>query len=163
MLDALVAFCSPVTHFKCPETLDAKDGRRSGRERQQQCHAVRYLLQGAAEAARVRSMPNRHLLFQGLPGAHCTQKTGGLAIKVCDEDRIDYLVNFYSKSNRLSISIFTVIVIDLVTHPYPISTPPHANSFVIGPAVINTHTRLLPSVSCCRSRAPRDTKGLQVV
>ena len=32
---------------------------------------------------------------------------------VCDEDRIDYLVNFYSKSNRLS-SIFTVIVIDLV-------------------------------------------------
>jgi hypothetical protein len=37
---------------------------------------------------------------------------------VCDEDRIDYLVNFYSKSNRLSISIFTVIVIDLVTHPY---------------------------------------------
>jgi hypothetical protein len=36
---------------------------------------------------------------------------------VCDEDRIDYLANFYSKSNRLSISIFTVIVIDLVTHP----------------------------------------------
>ena len=33
---------------------------------------------------------------------------------VCDEDRIDYLVNFYSKSNRLSMSIFTVIVIDLV-------------------------------------------------
>jgi hypothetical protein len=29
---------------------------------------------------------------------------------VCDEDRIDYLVNFYSKRNRLSISIFTVIV-----------------------------------------------------
>jgi hypothetical protein len=26
---------------------------------------------------------------------------------VCDEDRIDHLVNFYSKSNRLSISIFT--------------------------------------------------------
>ena len=36
---------------------------------------------------------------------------------ICDEDRIDYLVNFYSKSNRLSISIFTVIVIDLVAHP----------------------------------------------
>ncbi len=36
---------------------------------------------------------------------------------VCDEDRIDHLVNFYSKSNRLSISIFTVIVIDLVAMP----------------------------------------------
>jgi hypothetical protein len=36
---------------------------------------------------------------------------------VCDEDWIDYLVNFYSKSNRLSISIFTVIVIDLVAKP----------------------------------------------
>ena len=37
---------------------------------------------------------------------------------VCDEDRINYLVNFYSKSNQLSISIFTVIVIDLVAKPY---------------------------------------------
>jgi hypothetical protein len=37
---------------------------------------------------------------------------------VCDEDRIDYLVNFYSKSNRLSISIFAVIVIDLAAMPY---------------------------------------------
>ncbi len=36
---------------------------------------------------------------------------------VCDEDRIDYLVKFYSKSNRLSVSIFTVIVIDLVAKP----------------------------------------------
>jgi len=34
---------------------------------------------------------------------------------VCDEDRIDYSVNFYSKSNRLSISIFTVILIGIVT------------------------------------------------
>jgi hypothetical protein len=33
------------------------------------------------------------------------------------EDRIDYLVDFYSKSNRLSISIFTVIVIDIVAEP----------------------------------------------
>ena len=32
---------------------------------------------------------------------------------------IDYLVDFYSKSNRLLISIFTVIVIDIVTLPYP--------------------------------------------
>jgi hypothetical protein len=40
---------------------------------------------------------------------------------VCDEDRIDYLVNFYNKSNRLSISIFTVIVIDIVATPYPYS------------------------------------------
>jgi hypothetical protein len=31
---------------------------------------------------------------------------------------LDYLVDFYSKSNRLSISIFTVIVIDIVTMPY---------------------------------------------
>ena len=37
---------------------------------------------------------------------------------VCDEDRIDYLVNFYSKSNLLSLSIFTVIVTDLVAMPY---------------------------------------------
>ena len=29
----------------------------------------------------------------------------------------DYLVDFYSKSNRLSISIFTVIVIDIVALP----------------------------------------------
>ena len=42
---------------------------------------------------------------------------------VCDEDRIDYLVNFYSKSNRLSISIFTVIVIDLVAKPYKKNKP----------------------------------------
>ena len=34
-----------------------------------------------------------------------------------DKDRIDYLVDFYSKSNRLSISIFTVIVIDIVAPP----------------------------------------------
>jgi len=27
--------------------------------------------------------------------------------------QIDYLVDFYSKSNRLSISIFTVFVIDI--------------------------------------------------
>ena len=33
---------------------------------------------------------------------------------VCDEDRIDYLDDFYSKSNRLSVSIFTVIVISIV-------------------------------------------------
>ena len=38
---------------------------------------------------------------------------------VCDEDRINYLVNSYSKSNRLSISIFTVIVIDLVVEVVP--------------------------------------------
>ena len=37
---------------------------------------------------------------------------------VCDEDGIDYWVDFYSKSKRLSISIFTVIVIDIVTDPY---------------------------------------------
>jgi hypothetical protein len=36
---------------------------------------------------------------------------------VFDEDRIDYVVDFYSKSNRLSISIFTVIVIDIVAEP----------------------------------------------
>jgi hypothetical protein len=36
---------------------------------------------------------------------------------VCDVDRIYYLVGFYSKSNRLSISIFTVIVIDIVQNP----------------------------------------------
>jgi len=34
------------------------------------------------------------------------------------EDRIDYLVAFYSKSNRLSISIFTVSVIDIVADTY---------------------------------------------
>jgi hypothetical protein len=38
---------------------------------------------------------------------------------VSDEDRIDYLVDFYSKSNRLSISIFTVVVIGIVAEPYP--------------------------------------------
>jgi hypothetical protein len=38
---------------------------------------------------------------------------------VSDEDRIDYLVDFYSKSNRLSISIFTVIVIGTVLNPKP--------------------------------------------
>jgi hypothetical protein len=37
---------------------------------------------------------------------------------VCDEDRTDYLVDFYSKSNRLSISIFAVIVIDIVADPH---------------------------------------------
>jgi hypothetical protein len=37
---------------------------------------------------------------------------------VCDEDRINYVVDFYSKSTRLSISIFTVIVIDIVAEPY---------------------------------------------
>jgi hypothetical protein len=37
---------------------------------------------------------------------------------VCDDDRIDYLVDVYSKSNRLSISIFSVIVIDIVAEPY---------------------------------------------
>jgi hypothetical protein len=36
---------------------------------------------------------------------------------VCDEDRIDYLVDFYSKSTRLLISIFTVIMIDIVAEP----------------------------------------------
>ena len=30
----------------------------------------------AAEATRVRSMKDRHLLFQGLLGAHTTPKTG---------------------------------------------------------------------------------------
>ena len=45
-------------------------------------------------------------------GIHCGRLLEEIWM-VCDEDRIDYLVNFYSKSNRLS-SIFTVIVIDLV-------------------------------------------------
>ena len=31
--------------------------------------------------------------------------------------QIDYLVDFYSKSNRLSFSIFTVIVIDIIATP----------------------------------------------
>jgi hypothetical protein len=31
----------------------------------------------------VRSMQDRHLLFQGLPGAHCTMKTGWPWIKDC--------------------------------------------------------------------------------
>jgi hypothetical protein len=43
---------------------------------------------------------------------------------VCDEDRIDYLVIFYSKSKRLSISIFTVIVMDIVTMLYLHIIPP---------------------------------------
>jgi hypothetical protein len=34
------------------------------------------LLQGAGEATPVRSMQDRHLLFQGLPGAHSTPKKG---------------------------------------------------------------------------------------
>jgi len=38
---------------------------------------------------------------------------------VCDEDRIDDLVDFYGKSNQSSISTFTVIVIDIVAEPYP--------------------------------------------
>ncbi len=42
---------------------------------------------------------------------------------VCDEDRVDYLVDFYSKSNRLSLSIFTVIVIDIVTEPFVGGSP----------------------------------------
>ncbi len=50
-------------------------------------------------------------------GIHCGRLLEEISV-VCDEDRIDYLVIFYSKSNRLSISMFTVIVIDLVTHPY---------------------------------------------
>ncbi len=56
-------------------------------ERQQQCHAVRPLLQGAAEATRVRSMQDRHLLFQGLPGAHSTQNTGRPCNKGCQRKR----------------------------------------------------------------------------
>ena len=71
------------TWTRCLETPDAKDGGRSGRVRQQQCHAVQKLLQGAAEAIRVRSMQDRHLLFQGLPGAHSTQKTGRPCNKGC--------------------------------------------------------------------------------
>ncbi len=38
---------------------------------------------------------------------------------VCDEDRIVYLVAFYSKSNRLSLSLFTVNMIAIVTDPTP--------------------------------------------
>jgi hypothetical protein len=32
----------------------------------------------------------------------------------------------------------------LVTHVLPYPPPPHANSFVLGPAVINTHTHIQP-------------------
>jgi hypothetical protein len=49
-------------------------------------------------------------------GIHCGRLLEEFGV-VCDEDRIDYLVDFYSKSNRLSISIFTVIVIDIVAEP----------------------------------------------
>ena len=42
------------------------------------------LLQGAAEATRVRSMQGRHLL-QGLPGAHSTQNTGRPCNKGCHQ------------------------------------------------------------------------------
>ena len=41
-------------------------------------------------------------------GIHCGRLLEEIWV-VCDEDRINYLVNSYSKSNRLSISIFTVI------------------------------------------------------
>jgi hypothetical protein len=50
-------------------------------------------------------------------GIHCGRLLEEIWV-VCDEDRINYLVNFYSKSNQSLISIFTVIVIDLVAMPY---------------------------------------------
>ncbi len=49
-------------------------------------------------------------------GIHCGRLLEEIWV-VCDEDRIDYLVNFYSKSNWWSISMFTVIVINLVEMP----------------------------------------------
>ena len=63
----------------------AKEGGLGGRARMQ-CHALRELRQGAAEATRVRSMQGRHLLLQGLPG-HTAQhrKRGGLAMKTVSE------------------------------------------------------------------------------
>ena len=39
-----------------------------------------------AEATRVRSMQDRHLLLKGLPGAHSTQTTG----RPCNKAVIDY-------------------------------------------------------------------------
>jgi hypothetical protein len=53
----------------------------SGAALSRERHAVQQLQQGAAEATRVRSLQDRHLLFQGLPGAHTTPKRGGLGIK----------------------------------------------------------------------------------
>ena len=68
------------TWTRCLETPDAKDGGRSGRVRQQQCHAVQKLLQGAAEAARVRSMQDPPTVPRTeVHTAH--RKRGGLAIK----------------------------------------------------------------------------------
>jgi hypothetical protein len=65
---------------------------------------------------------------------------------VCDEDQIDYLVDFYSKSNRLSISIFTVIVIDIVAEPYKQHSlsPRHCQ---------HLHPQMMMSVICsCRNK-----------
>jgi hypothetical protein len=42
----------------------------------------------------------------------------------------------------------TRLVVSRITCP-PISPPPHANSFVLGPAVINTHMRATTSHSTC--------------
>ena len=56
-------------------------------------------------------------------GIHCGRLLGDFWM-FCDEDWIVYLVAVNSKDNRLSLSLFTVNMIAIVTKPYRLSKQP---------------------------------------